>query len=39
VIGHKIDGHLGLGHFEGREGDAENVTLTAVGHNLRRVLG
>jgi len=23
VIGHKIDGHLGLGHFEGREGDAE----------------
>ena len=39
VIGHKIDGHLGLGHFEGREGDAENVTLTAVGHNLWRVLG
>ena len=40
VIGHmKIDGHLGRCHFEGREGDAANVTLTAVGHNLRRVLG
>jgi hypothetical protein len=25
--------------FEGREGDAANVTLSAVGHNLRRVLG
>ena len=36
---HKIDGRLGRCHFEGREGDAANVTLTAVGHNLRRVLG
>ena len=30
VIGHKMDGHLGLGHFEGREGDA------AKGHTHRR---
>jgi len=40
VIGHmKIDGRHGRCHLEGREGDAANVTLTAVGHNLRRVLG
>ncbi len=39
VIGHmKIDGHLGRCHLKGREGDAANVILTAVGHNLRRVL-
>ena len=39
VIGHmKTDGHLGRCHLKGREGDAANVTLTAVGHNLRRVL-
>jgi IS5 family transposase len=35
----EIDGHLGRCHFEGREGDAANVTVTAVGHNLWRVLG
>jgi len=34
----KTDGHLGRCHFKDREGDAANVILTAVGHNLRRVL-
>jgi IS5 family transposase len=39
VIGHmKTDGHLGRCHLKGREGDAANVVLTAIGHNLRRVL-
>jgi IS5 family transposase len=39
VIGHmKTDGHLGRCHLKGRDGDAANVILTAVGHNLRRVL-
>jgi len=39
VIGHmKIEGHLGRCHLKGRDGDAANVILTAVGHNLRRVL-
>ncbi|MEH2545697.1 hypothetical protein V1283_002342 [Bradyrhizobium sp. AZCC 2262] len=39
VIGHmKSDGHLGRCHLKGRDGDAANVILTAVGHNLRRVL-
>jgi transposase, IS5 family len=39
VIGHmKTDGHLGRCHLKGREGDAANVLLTAVGHNLRLVL-
>jgi transposase, IS5 family len=39
VIGHmKSDGHLGRCHLKGREGDAANVILTAVGYNLRRVL-
>jgi IS5 family transposase len=39
VIGHlKTDGHLGRCHLKGREGDAANVILTAVGHNLRRLL-
>ena len=38
MIGHmKTDGHLGC-HLKGREGDAANVVLTAIGHNLRRVL-
>jgi hypothetical protein len=33
VIGHmKTDGHLGRCHLKGREGDAANVILTAVGH-------
>ena len=39
VIGHmKTDGHLGRCHLKGREGDAANVVLSAVGHNLRIVL-
>jgi transposase, IS5 family len=39
VIGHmKTDGHLGRCFLKGREGDAINVMLTAVGHNLRLVL-
>src|SRR5215471_9479604 len=39
VIGHmKTDGHLGRCYLKGREGDAANVILTAVGHNLRLVL-
>jgi IS5 family transposase len=33
----KTDGHLGRCHLKGREGDAD-VILTAVGHNLRRIL-
>jgi hypothetical protein len=37
VIGHmKTDGHLGRCYLKGREGDAANVVLTAIGHNLRR---
>ena len=39
VIGHmKTDGHLGRCHLKGRQGDAANVILTAVGYNLRLVL-
>jgi transposase, IS5 family len=39
VIGHmKTDGHLDRCHLKGREGDAANAILTAVGHNLRLVL-
>ena len=39
VIGHmKTDGHLGRCYLKGRAGDAANAVLTAVGHNLRRVL-
>src|SRR5215467_4586028 len=39
VIGHmKTDGHLGRCYLKGRDGDAANVILTAVGHNLRLVL-
>ena len=39
VIGHmKTDGHLGRCYLKGREGDAANVVLSAIGHNLRRVL-
>ena len=34
----KADGHLGRCHLKGREGDAANVVLSAVGHNLRIVL-
>jgi IS5 family transposase len=39
AIGHrKTDGHLGRCYLEGTAGDAANVILSAVGHNLRRVL-
>lgn len=39
VIGHmKTDGQLGRCYLKGREGDAANVILSAVGHNLRLVL-
>ena len=39
VIGHmKTDGHLGRCYLKGRTGDAANVILSAVGHNLRLVL-
>ena len=39
VIGHmKTDGHLGRCYLKGRGGDAANVILSAVGHNLRLVL-
>jgi transposase, IS5 family len=34
----KNDGHLGRCHLKGPEGDAANVILTAVGHNLRLLL-
>jgi transposase, IS5 family len=39
VIGHmKTDGHLGRCYLKGRDGDATNAILSAVGYNLRRVL-
>ncbi len=39
IIGHmKAEGHLGRCYLKGRQGDAANVILSAVGHNLRRVL-
>jgi len=39
VIGHmKTDGHLGRCYLKGRDGDAANAILSAVGHNLRLVL-
>jgi transposase, IS5 family len=39
VIGHmKSEGHLGRCYLKGRAGDAINALLSAVGHNLRRVL-
>ena len=39
VIGHmKAEGHLGRCYLKGTAGDAANAILTAVGHNLRRVL-
>jgi transposase, IS5 family len=39
VIGHmKAEGHLGRCYLKGIVGDAANVILTAVGHNLRLVL-
>jgi len=39
VIGHmKAEGHLGRCYLKGRDGDAANVVLTAVGYNFRRIL-
>ena len=39
VIGHmKNDGHLGRNYLKGREGDAANAILAAVGHNFRLIL-
>jgi transposase, IS5 family len=39
VIGHmKSDGHLGRNYLKGQHGDHANAVLSAVGHNLRRVL-
>jgi len=39
LIGHmKSEGHLGRCYLKGRAGDAINAVLSAVGHNLRRVL-
>jgi IS5 family transposase len=39
VIGHmKSEGHLGRCYLKGRAGDAANAILSAIGHNLRRVL-
>jgi transposase, IS5 family len=39
VIGHmKAEGHLGRCYLKGRNGDAANAILTAVGYNFRRVL-
>jgi IS5 family transposase len=34
----KTDGHLGRYYLKGREGDAANAILTAVGYNFRLVL-
>jgi hypothetical protein len=39
VIGHvKNEGHLGRCWLKGREGDAANVVLSAIGYNFRLVL-
>ena len=39
IIGHlKAEGHLGRCYLKGRTGDAANVVLSAVGHNIRRIL-
>ena len=39
VIGHmKNDGHLGRCYLKGRDGDATNAILTAVGYNFRLLL-
>ena len=39
VIGHmKNDGHLGRNYLKGRNGDAANAVLTAIGHNFRLIL-
>jgi transposase, IS5 family len=39
VVGHmKMDGHLGRCYLKGREGDAMNAILSAIGCNFRLVL-
>ena len=39
MIGHiKAEGHLGRCYLKGRDGDAANTILTAVGYNFRRIL-
>jgi IS5 family transposase len=39
VIGHmKAEGHLGRCYLKGRDGDAANAIVSAVGYNLRLVL-
>jgi len=39
VIGHmKNDGHLGRNHLKGRNGDAANAILSAIGYNFRLIL-
>ena len=39
AIGHmKNDGHLGRCYLKGRDGDAANAILTAVGYNFRLLL-
>jgi IS5 family transposase len=39
VIGHmKTEGHLGRCYLKGRDGDAANAILSAIGYNLRLVL-
>ena len=39
VIGHaKNDGHLGRNYLKGRDGDAANAILSAIGHNFRLIL-
>ena len=39
VIGHlKAEGHLGRCYLKGRDGDAANAILSAVGYNFRRIL-
>ena len=35
IVHLKTNGHLGRCHFNGREGDAANVILTAAGHNFQ----
>ena len=34
----KAEGHLGRCYLKGRDGDAVNTVLTAVGYNFQRVL-
>jgi len=34
----KAEGHLGRCYLKGRDGDAANVILTAIGYNFRRIL-